>query len=106
MTVYQQSFDPGDGVMRLRLLRAFNETHWDQIFTDYRKAIEGGRIRWEIDLRELELVTSMFIGMLIALSTSVRANAGELSIIVRESSPVANQLRFARVDRVLDCRFV
>ena len=92
--------------MRITLLPDFMQEDWPSVVSFYKPKIEEGILNWELDLTRLSFISSISIGQLVVLNTSVRAYSGKFTLILSNESPVTNQIRFARLNEIISCNFV
>ena len=105
MEKYTHHKNDDKNLMRVRLRRYFTQDDWPTLVEFYKKHIEDGVLAWELDITALEFISSISIGQLVVINTSIRAYTGCLALILLEESPVTNQIRFAKLDKIIDMRF-
>jgi hypothetical protein len=64
--------------------------------------VEGGLLRWEFDLSELQYPGSTDIGMWVTCGARIKHSAGRVTFLVRRSSQVHSLLELTRLFEIFD----
>ena len=104
MAAFQSIYNKQTEVIILRLDGAFAEKDWGDLVAFYRQKSEGGFKKWLLDFSAVPSISCNSIGVLVALNTSVMANVGAMEVVLAKNSQAANQIRFAKIDQILNCR--
>lgn len=104
MTAFTHTFNDETNFMHVKLKGDFNHGDWSELIEFYKQEIGSGKLDWELDLLDVGVVNSMFIGMVVALNTSASAHNGRLNVVCRKDSAVSNQIRMAKIDQIVTVR--
>lgn len=104
MAVFRSMYNQQTEEVTLRLDQAFSEKDWGAVIAFYKEKAGRGFKKWRLDLSAMQFISSNSIGMLIAFNTSIMANVGALQVVLAKQSHVTSQIRFAKIDRILNCR--
>jgi anti-anti-sigma regulatory factor len=91
---------------KIRLKASFGQEDWVELMNYYRENVENGILSWVMDISAMNMVNSIFIGMLVALNNSVRAHEGKFQLRLPERSDVTTQIKYSQIDRLIDMNYV
>ncbi len=83
--------------VNVSLKPGFDEEHWLVFEEFHRHYIAKGIINWNIDLCEIESITSQLIGLIIGFNAIVISRGGVMRLTVKKDSPVAAILKQQRL---------
>ena len=104
MPVFTHELNATSKIMAVKLQGDFAHTDWASLIEFYKVEVAKGILDWELDLLDVGVINSMFIGMVVALNTSATAHNGRLTVICRRDSAVSNQIRIAKIDQIVNVR--
>lgn len=94
------------GQMMVELNPGFTNEDWEG-FTAFAKTKLGeGIVDWSLDLRRLQLITSMFLGAIIGLNMVVQSRRGTLRLIVEKDSRISKVIHMSKINRIITVRDV
>lgn len=88
--------------MRVTLEKQFNNEQFELLIKFYQERLAGGVINWDLDMRQLEMINSMMLGMLVAFNASVSSRGGRLRMILKKASKVAELIIITKLDRIIN----
>lgn len=99
---YQESL----GRMLVELQPDFTGEDWDT-FTNYAKTkLAEGIVNWDLDLRRLQLITSMFLGSIIGFNMVIQSRKGVLRLVTEKNSRISKLIHMSKIDRIILVREV
>jgi anti-anti-sigma factor len=88
--------------MRVELNIGFTHENWPAFEAFYRGKIEGGVLDWDLDLRSLEFINSLFLGLIIGFNTILKTRNGSLRLLVQPNSKIADLLYLSKLHRIIN----
>ena len=104
MSVFKHELDGKTNSMHVKLTGDFAHSDWSGLIDFYKQEVNKGVVDWELNLQEVGVINSMFIGMIVALNTSAGAHGGRLAVTCRKDSAVSNQIKTAKIDQIVNVR--
>lgn len=83
--------------VEVSLKQGFNEEQWLVFEEFHRHYLAEGIIHWNIDLCEIESITSQLIGLIIGFNAILLSREGVMRLIVKKGSPVAAMFKQQRL---------
>lgn len=87
---------------RVQFQPGFNQENWSAFDPAFRKMQDDGCVNWDIDLRQVASINSMFMGLLVGFNTIVQAKGGNARFLVDKKTQTAQILNLSRLNRVLN----
>lgn len=89
--------------MLVKFKDGFQSEDWTELIGYCSKHCAEGIVDWEIDMTHMSFINSLHVGVLVSLNTTVAAKGGKLSLTVKDDTSLAKQLRFSRIDQIINC---
>lgn len=86
---------------RVTLEARFNVDEWPGFERYFRAQLEAGIQNWDLDLRALGAVNSMFLGLLVGFNTIVTSHGGKARFLVDKDSQVCSLMNLSRLHRIM-----
>jgi hypothetical protein len=95
---YFQSAD----VSRITLKPEFKIEQWVAVDAAFQTKLKIGRLIWELNLRQIDLLDFQFYGFIIGMNTMISSRNGVLSVYVETNSGLARKSRKTRLNLILE----
>lgn len=79
----------------------FTFENWDALTAFSKPWLDRGINNWDLDLRRLQTISSMFIGAIVGLNMVLSSHRGVLRIIVVKDSRLAKLFYLAKLHRIM-----
>lgn len=106
MPAFSSSFNADSKTTEVTLLTDLSQKEWNELMEFYQQKIAGGSLHWDLDLRQLDFITSMSLGMIVGLNTSLSTRGGSLRLVMSRGSKVAHLIHLTKLDRIVDVAIV
>ena len=102
MGAFTSNFNNDSKTTEIVLQSDLSQKEWNDLMEFYQQKILGGNLHWDLDLRLLDFITSMSLGMIVGLNTSLSTRGGSLRLVMSKGSKVAHLIHLTKLDRIVD----
>lgn len=92
------------GQMVVELNPGFTNEDWEAFTAFAKTKLAEGIVDWNLDLRRLQLITSMFLGAIIGFNMVVQSRRGSLRLIVEKDSRISKLIHMSKINRIITVR--
>lgn len=85
---------------------AIMQDDWDVLTALVRTRMDAGAIAWDMDLRQVPLLTSLMLGSIVGINMLLQTRKGNLRLLVEKESRVAKLLYMSKLNRIIMVREV
>lgn len=102
MPSFTTSYNNDSKTTEVTLSNDLSQKEWNDLLEHYQQKIAGGFLHWDLDLRNLDFITSMSLGMIVGLNTSLSSRGGSLRLVMTKGSKVGHLIHLTKLDRIVD----
>ncbi|HOE95218.1 MAG TPA: STAS domain-containing protein [Candidatus Sumerlaeota bacterium] len=101
-SAYNCHYVHATGTLQIVLLPGFRQEYWDELMHYVENTDRSGNYRWDLDLRRIEVINSMMLGLIVGLRARLDARGGNLRVLIAPNSKVEQLLQLTRLDQIVE----
>lgn len=83
------------------LNRGFSEEDQERLMQLYQDFITKGVRDWDLNLKQLDMINSCMIGMLVSLNALIGSKNGKMRLILNRQSRVTDLLHLTKINKII-----
>jgi anti-anti-sigma factor len=99
---FESQYSPETQTMQITLKTEPGIEGWAELTNFFQEKIRGGIVHWFLDLRKLESISSISLGMIVGFNTNLISRQGRLRLLLQQKSRIANLIHLSKLDRIVD----
>src|SRR5690242_9918348 len=100
---FTHHFRSDTATMDVELVKGFTSDNFETLVQFYQDRVNKGVLHWDVSLRNLEIINSVGLGVLVAFNAAVASRGGKLRLILRKDSKITSLLQLTKLDKIISC---
>jgi len=92
--------------VRIRFFNPMDAHEWKIFGDNMVRMLKNGFLKWRFILKDMNIATSVDLGMWVSCNATVNNYSGEIDFVVRENSTIHRTLVFTKLEQILSVTLV